>query len=179
ATLKDPRIVELILRESSAISRQAPGVLITRNRLGFVSASSGIDQSNVNGGEEMVLLLPLDPDGSAQAIRVAVREATGAQIGVILSDSHGRPFRLGNMGVAIGVAGMPALLDLRGRTDLFGRVLKMSIQAYADEVASAANLLSGEAAEGRPVVLVRGLNFPPQEGRASDYNRPLETDLYR
>ncbi len=179
ATLKDPRIVELILRESSAISRQAPGVLITRHRLGFVSASSGIDQSNVNGGEETVLLLPLDPDGSAQAIRVAVREATGAQIGVILSDSHGRPFRLGNMGVAIGVAGMPALLDLRGRTDLFGRVLKMSIQAYADEVASAANLLSGEAAEGRPVVLVRGLNFLLQEGHASDYNRPLETDLYR
>jgi coenzyme F420-0:L-glutamate ligase/coenzyme F420-1:gamma-L-glutamate ligase len=179
ATLKDPRIVELILRESSAISRQAPGVLITRNRLGFVSASSGIDQSNVNGGEETVLLLPLDPDASAQAIRVAVRETTGTQVGVILSDSHGRPFRLGNMGVAIGVAGMPALLDLRGRTDLFGRALKMSIQAYADEVASAANLLSGEAAEGRPVVLVRGLNFPVQEGHASDYNRPLETDLYR
>ncbi len=179
ATLKDPRIVELILRESTAVSRQAPGVLITRHRLGFVSASSGIDQSNVNGGEETVLLLPLDPDGSAQAIRLAIREATGAQIGVILSDSHGRPFRLGNMGVAIGVAGMPALLDLRGRTDLFGRVLKMSIQAYADEVASAANLLSGEAAEGRPVVLVRGLNFPLQEGHASDYNRPLETDLYR
>jgi len=179
ATLKDPRIVELILRESSAISRQAPGVLITRNRLGFVSASSGIDQSNVNGDEETVLLLPLNPDGSAQAIRVAIREATGAQVGIIISDSHGRPFRLGNMGVAIGVAGMPALLDLRGRTDLFGRVLKMSIQAYADEVASAANLLSGEAAEGRPVVLVRGLNFPAQEGHASDYNRPLETDLYR
>ena len=179
ATLKDPRIVELILRESSAISRHAPGVLITRNRLGFVSASSGIDQSNVNGGEETVLLLPLDPDASAQAIRVAVREAAGAQVGIVISDSHGRPFRLGNMGVAIGVAGMPALLDLRGRTDLFGRVLKMSIQAYADEVASAANLLSGEAAEGRPVVLVRGLNFPTQEGHASDYNRPLETDLYR
>ena len=179
ATLKDPRIVELILRESTAISRQAPGVLITRHRLGFVSASSGIDQSNVNGGEETVLLLPLDPDGSAQAIRVAIREATGVQVAIVLSDSHGRPFRLGNMGVAIGVAGMPALLDLRGSTDLFGRVLKMSIQAYADEVASAANLLSGEAAEGRPVVLVRGLNFPPLDGHASDYNRPLETDLYR
>ena len=179
ATLKDPRIVELILRESTAISRQAPGVLITRHRLGFVSASSGIDQSNVDGGEETALLLPLDPDGSAQAIRVAIREATGVQVAIVLSDSHGRPFRLGNMGVAIGVAGMPALLDLRGSTDLFGRVLKMSIQAYADEVASAANLLSGEAAEGRPVVLVRGLNFPPLDGHASDYNRPLETDLYR
>jgi coenzyme F420-0:L-glutamate ligase/coenzyme F420-1:gamma-L-glutamate ligase len=179
ATLKDPRIVELILRESQAVSRSAPGVLITRNRLGFVSASSGIDQSNLDGGEDKVLLLPLDPDGSARAIRAAIVEASGANIGVIVSDSHGRPFRLGNVGVAIGVAGMPALLDLRGRTDLFGRVLKMSIQGYADEVASAANLLSGEAAEGLPVVLVRGLKFPAQDGRASDYNRPLETDLYK
>ncbi len=179
ATNKDPRIVELVLRESSVISRSAPGVLITRNRLGFVSASSGIDQSNLDGGEDKVLLLPLDPDGSARAIRDALHAATGAQVGIVISDSHGRPFRLGNAGVAIGVAGMPALVDLRGRTDLFGRVLKMSIQAYADEVASAANLLSGEAAEGLPVVLVRGLNFPPQDGRASEYNRPLETDLYR
>jgi coenzyme F420-0:L-glutamate ligase/coenzyme F420-1:gamma-L-glutamate ligase len=179
ATQKDPRIVELVLRESSAISRSAPGVLITRNRLGFVSASSGIDQSNLDGGDEKVLLLPLDPDGSARRIRQVLYEATGAQVGIVVSDSHGRPFRLGNMGVAIGVAGMPALVDLRGRTDLFGRVLKMSIQAYADEVASAANLLSGEAAEGLPVVLVRGLRFASQDGRASDYNRPLETDLYR
>ncbi len=178
-TLKDPRIVELILRESQAISRQAPGVLITRHRLGFVSASSGIDQSNVGTDEEWVLLLPLDPDGSARAIREALLRATGAAVGVIISDSHGRPFRLGNVGTAIGVAGMPALLDLRGRTDLFGRELKITIQAYADEVASAANLLSGEAAEGTPVVLVRGLSFPPQDGRASDYIRPLETDLYR
>lgn len=179
ATQKDPRIVELILRESQAISRSAPGVLITRNRLGFVSASSGIDQSNLDGGDERVLLLPLDPDGSARQIRAALAVATGVEVGIVISDSHGRPFRLGNVGVAIGVAGMPALLDLRGRTDLFGRVLKMSIQAYADEVASAANLLSGEAAEGLPVVLVRGLNFPAQDGRASEFNRPLETDLYR
>jgi len=178
-TRKDPRIVELVLRESVAISRQAPGVLITRNRLGFVSASSGIDQSNVDGGEDRVLLLPLDPDASASAIRDALFAATGAQVGIVISDSHGRPFRLGNAGVAIGVAGMPALLDLRGHTDLFGRELKMSIQAYADEVASAANLLTGEAAEGLPVVLVRGLNFPAQDGRASEYNRPLEQDLFR
>lgn len=178
-TRKDPRIVELVLRESIAISRRAPGVLITRHRLGFVSASSGIDQSNVDGGEDRVLLLPLDPDASAHAIRDALFAATGAQAGVVISDSHGRPFRLGNAGVAIGVAGMPALLDLRGHTDLFGRELKMSIQAYADEVASAANLLTGEAAEGLPVVLVRGLNFPAQDGHASEYNRPLEQDLFR
>lgn len=178
-TRKDPRIVELVLRESIAISRRAPGVLITRHRLGFVSASSGIDQSNVDGGEDRVLLLPLNPDASAHAIRDALFAATGAQAGVVISDSHGRPFRLGNAGVAIGVAGMPALLDLRGHTDLFGRELKMSIQAYADEVASAANLLTGEAAEGLPVVLVRGLNFPAQDGHASEYNRPLEQDLFR
>ena len=178
-TRKDPRIVELVLRESRTISRSAPGVLITRHRLGFVSASSGIDQSNVDGGEDRVLLLPLDPDASAQAIRQALLAATGASVGIVISDSHGRPFRLGNAGVAIGVAGMPALLDLRGHTDLFGRELKMSIQAYADEVASAANLLTGEAAEGLPVVLVRGLNFPTQEGQASEYNRPLEQDLFR
>lgn len=178
-TRKDPRIVELVLRESHAISRSAPGVLITRHRLGFVSASSGIDQSNVDGGEEHVLLLPLDPDASAHAIRDALLQATGAEVGIVISDSHGRPFRLGNAGVAIGVAGMPALLDLRGHTDLFGRELKMSIQAYADEVASASNLLTGEAAEGLPVVLVRGLNFPAQDGHASEYNRPLEQDLFR
>ena len=126
-----------------------------------------------------MLLLPLDPDASAEKIRQFLAEATGVSVGIVISDSHGRPFRLGNVGVAIGVAGMPALVDLRGRIDLFGRVLKMSIQAYADEVASAANLLSGEAAEGLPVVLVRGLSFAAQDGRASDFNRPLETDLYR
>ncbi|HVU12356.1 MAG TPA: coenzyme F420-0:L-glutamate ligase [Phototrophicaceae bacterium] len=179
-TNKDPRIVELVLQESQMISRSAPGVLITRHRLGFVSASSGIDQSNIEGGDgTRVLLLPLDPDASARKIRAALFEATGAEVGVVISDSHGRPFRLGNLGIAIGVAGMPALLDLRGHTDLFGRELKITIQAYADEVASAANLLSGEAAEGKPVVWLRGLGFPAQDGHASDYIRPIETDLYR
>ncbi|MCC6803249.1 MAG: coenzyme F420-0:L-glutamate ligase [Anaerolineae bacterium] len=178
-TMKDPRIVQLILSESRMISRKAPGVLITQHRLGFVSASSGIDQSNVDGSDDTVLLLPLDPDATAQALHEAFLAATGASVGVIISDSHGRPFRLGNMGVAIGVAAMPALVDLRGEVDLFGRELKMSIQAYADEVASAANLLSGEAAEGRPVVLVRGLGYSTPPGKASDYIRPVETDLYR
>ena len=178
-TNKDPRIVELVLGESVAIVRQAPGVLIVRHRLGFVSASAGIDQSNVEGGNEGVLLLPLDPDASAQAIRLRVYEATGAQVGIVVSDSHGRPFRMGNAAVAIGVAGLPALVDMRGQTDLFGRVLKITVQAYADEIASAANLLSGEADEGRPVVLVRGLRWPPVEGHASDMIRPLETDLFR
>lgn len=178
-THKDPRIVELVIRESRMISRKSPGVLVTQHRLGFISANAGIDQSNVNGSEDSVLLLPLDPDASAQMIRTRLRESSGVEVAIIISDSHGRPFRMGNIGVAIGVAGMPALLDLRGKPDLFGRELKISIQGYADLVASAANLLTGEADEGRPVVLVRGLQFPPHEGHASELNRPPEQDLYR
>lgn len=178
-TGKDPRIVELVLQESVAISRKGINTLIVRHRLGFVSANAGIDQSNIQDGDERVLLLPRDPDASAQAICEQLRAATGAEVGVIISDSHGRPFRLGNVGVAIGVAGMPALVDLRGQPDLFGRKLKYTIQAYADMVASAASLLSGEANEGRPVVLVRGLQFPSGEGRAADFIRPPEQDLYR
>ncbi len=179
ATRKDPRIVELVLGESQKISRQAPNVLVTQHRLGFISANAGIDQSNVEGGDDHVLLLPLDPDASAAAIRRRLRALTGADVAIVISDSHGRPFRMGNVGVAIGVAGMPGLLDLRGKPDLFGRELKISIQGYADLVASAAHLLSGEADEGRPVMLLRGLDFPQIEGRAADLNRPPEQDLYR
>lgn len=178
-THKDPRLVELVLRESKHISRKAPHVLVVEHRLGFTSANAGIDQSNVDGGEDHALLLPLDPDASAQAIHERLRAEAGADVGIVISDSHGRPFRLGNVGVAVGVAGMPALLDLRGRTDLFGRELRISIQGYADEVAAAANLLSGEAGEGRPVVLLRGLNFAAGEGRAKDLIRPPEQDLFR
>lgn len=178
-TNKDPRMVTLALSESRGVSRRGPGVLVTQHRLGFVSAMSGIDQSNVDGGDDCVLLLPVDPDGSAERIRQALKAATGVDVGIVISDSHGRPFRNGNVGVAIGVAGMPALLDLRGRSDLFGRPLKISIQGYADMVASAANLLTGEADEGRPVILLRGLRFPPQEGHSSDINRPPEQNLYR
>lgn len=178
-TRKDPRIVELVLRESRLISRKAPGVLVVQHRLGFVSANGGIDQSNVENGDDHVLLLPLDPDASAEAIRARLKEATGADVGIVISDSHGRPFRMGNVGVAIGVAGLPALLDLRGKPDLFGRELKISIMGYADLVASAANLLTGEADEGRPVVHLRGLQFPAIEGRAVEMYRPPEQDLYR
>jgi coenzyme F420-0:L-glutamate ligase/coenzyme F420-1:gamma-L-glutamate ligase len=178
-TRKDPRIVELVLQESQRISRQAPGVLVVQHRLGFVSANAGIDQSNVDGGDDHVLLLPLDPDASAEAIRVRLREATGSDVGIVISDSHGRPFRMGNIGVAIGVAGMPALLDLRGRPDLFGRELRISVQGYADMVASAANLLTGEADEGRPIVHLRGLQFPESSGHATELYRSPELDLYR
>ncbi|MBA3871932.1 MAG: coenzyme F420-0:L-glutamate ligase [Chloroflexota bacterium] len=178
-TRKDPRIVELVLRETLKISRQAPGVLVVQHRLGFVSANAGIDQSNVDGSENMVLLLPIDPDASANRIQAKLHEQTGAEVGIVISDSHGRPFRVGNVGVAIGVAGMPAVLDLRGKSDLFGRELKISIMGYADLVASTANLLTGEADEGRPIVLVRGLQFPEQQGAAVDLYRAPEQDLYR
>ncbi len=178
-TRKDPRIVELVLRESLKISRQAPSVLVVQHRLGFVSANAGIDQSNVDGSEDMVLLLPLDPDASAEKIRARLKEQAGADVGIVISDSHGRPFRVGNVGVAIGVAGMPAVLDLRGKSDLFGRELKISIMGYADLVASTANLLTGEADEGQPIVLVRGLQFPALQGKAVDLYRPPEQDLYR
>lgn len=178
-THKDPRIVELVLRESQSISRVGPGVLVVRHRLGFVSANAGIDQSNVDGSEDRVLLLPLDPDVSARALRDCLRERTNAEVGIVISDSHGRPFRMGNVGVAIGAAGVPALLDLRGNEDLFGRVLRISQQGYADMIASAANLLTGEGNEGRPVILLRGLQFPPEDGSAKELNRPPEQDLYK
>jgi coenzyme F420-0 gamma-glutamyl ligase (EC 6.3.2.-) len=177
-TGKDARLVELILRESSAVSRAAPGVLVVRHRLGFVSANAGIDQSNIENGGAAVLLLPLDPDASAQKLRAGLRDRTGVDVAVVLSDSHGRPFRLGNVGVAVGVSGLPALLDLRGTPDLFGRPLQITQVAYADLIASAAALLLGEGAEGRPVVLMRGLHRPPGEGHAADLNRPVEQDLY-
>lgn len=179
-TGKPPELVELILQESSHVSRTAPhGALIVEHRLGFICANAGIDQSNLEDGEQRVLLLPLDPDDSAQKLKAALDAAFGVSCGVVISDSQGRPFRMGNIGVAIGVAGLPALLDLRGERDLYGRELKITIQAYADLVASTAQLASGEGAEGRPVVLVRGLPPPSQTGTAADLNRPAQQDLYR
>lgn len=178
-TGKDPRLVELVLRESRVVSRAARGVLVTEHKLGFVSANAGIDQSNTADGDDGALLLPEDPDAAATQLREQLQASTGATAGVILSDSHGRPFRMGNIGVALGVAGLPALLDLRGESDLFGRTLQISMVGYADLVASAAALVTGEGSEGRPVVLVRGLNFPPLDGRASDLHRPADKDLYR
>ena len=179
---KDPRLVELILRESVAVSRLRPGVIIVRHRLGFTSANAGIDRSNVQteaGEEEAVLLLPLDPDASAARLRAAFQAATGATVGVVITDSHGRPFRLGTVGVAIGVAGIPALWDRRGEPDLYGYRLQHTDVGLADEIAAAAGLLMGQAAEGLPAVLIRGLALPPSDGRASDLVRPPEQDLYR
>jgi len=178
-TNKDPRVVELVLQESRKVSRKGKHVLVTEHRLGFVSANAGIDQSNVDETQTNVLLLPLDPDDSAQHLRDTLHTHSGADTAIIISDTHGRPFRVGNVGVAIGVAGMLAVADLRGQMDLFGRRLEITIQGYADLVASAAHLLCGEASEGRPVIHIRGLDYPVGEGHATDLNRPAENDLYR
>lgn len=180
---KDPRLVELILSESSAVSRTARGVLVVRHRLGFVSANAGIDESNgrpqADGRGPWVLLMPLDPDASAQRIREALQRRFDADLGIILSDSHGRPFRLGTVGVAIGVAGLPPLWDQRGGHDLHGRELQATITALADQVAAAADLVAGQAAEGRAAVYVRGLSYAPQgELGAGALIRPAAQDLY-
>lgn len=177
-TGKDPRVIELILQESVMVSRKRKGVLVTQHRLGFVSANSGIDQSNVKDGDDAALLLPIDPDRTAQEFRDTIVEQLGVTIGIVISDTHGRPFRIGNTGVAIGVAGLPAVKDLRGRKDLFGRTLEVSQEAYADLVASAAHLLCGEADEGYPVILLRGVDISPPHGQATDMNRLPENDLY-
>lgn len=178
-TRKDPRMVEMALRDSVRVSRKAPGVLVTQHKLGFVSAMAGIDQSNVGMGDDHILLLPENPDKTAADIRASLHQAAAAQVAIVISDTHGRPFRMGNVGVAIGVAGMPALLDLRGQHDLFGRTLQITQSGYADLVASAAHLVCGEGDEGRPIIFLRGLNFRQIDGHASDLNRPPELDLYR
>ena len=178
-TGKDPRLVELILQESKAVSRKRIGVLVTEHRLGFVSANAGVDQSNIEEGDEAALLLPHDPDGAAAEIRADIGRRLGIDVAVIISDTHGRAFRVGNVGVAIGAAGLPAVMDLRGSRDLYGRMLEVTQLAYADLVASAAHLLSGEADEGLPAVVIRGLDLSARHGRAIDLIRSAEHDLYR
>ncbi len=156
---KDPRLVELILGESRRVVRAAPDVLIVEHRLGLVMANAGIDQSNVAdpAGGEFALLLPEDPDASAARLRERLGKLCDCPPGVVISDSFGRPWRIGTVGVAIGCAGVPAALDLRGRADLFGRALRVTVVGHADEIAAAASLVMGQADEARPVVLVRGL----------------------
>lgn len=178
-TDKDPRLVELILNESKAVSRKRKGVLVTEHRLGFVSANAGVDQSNIEAGDEAALLLPLDPDRDAAAVRAEIKARLGIDVAVVISDTHGRAFRVGNVGVAIGAAGLPTVKDLRGSRDLYGRMLEVTQLAYADLVASAAHLLSGEADEGLPAVVIRGLDLSASHGRAADMIRSAEHDLYR
>lgn len=176
---RDPRIVELILSESREVVRAGVGAIVVEHRLGFVLANAGIDQSNIEHTDASALLLPLDPDGSAQRIRSALSEAAGFDIPVIIIDSIGRAWRQGTIGTAIGVAGLPGLLDLRRTPDLFGRPLQHSELGLADEIAAAASLMMGQAGEGRPLALVRGMPYPRREGSARELIRPREIDMFR
>jgi len=175
---KDPRLVELILSESAEIVRASPGLLIVRHSLGFTLANAGIDASNV-AGEDQVLLLPEAPDESAENLRSGIKIEAEKNVGVIISDSWGRPWRLGTVGFAIGVAGLPAIVDLCGQPDLDGRLLEATSIGLADELAAAASLLMGQADEGTPVIVVRGLSLPLLTGSAKDLVRPHETDVFR
>ena len=178
---KDPRFVEVVLSESKRVVRHRPGLLIVEHRLGFVMANAGIDHSNVaaEDGAERVLLLPVDPDGSARALRQHLLSAFGVGISVIISDSFGRPWRKGTVGVALGAAGLPAFVDLRGHPDLFGRELLVTETGFADEIAAAAGLLMGQADEAMPMVLVRGLAWSAPDQPAAALVRPTEHDLVR
>lgn len=176
---KDPRLVQVILNESRAISRVRPGLIIAEHRLGFICANAGVDHSNVGLGEEWVSLLPKDPDASAARIRETLSEAYGAQIAVIINDTHGRPFREGAVGVAIGIAGLEPLFSYVGREDLYGYVLRASIEAVADELAATASLLQGQAAEGTPLVLIRGARFLRGRGSAGQLLRDPPLDMFR
>jgi coenzyme F420-0:L-glutamate ligase / coenzyme F420-1:gamma-L-glutamate ligase len=177
---KDPALVELVLRESAAIVRKARHVLITRHRLGHVMANAGIDASNVGSGTgDQVLLLPQNPDASAQAIRDAITRQLDRDVAVIVSDSFGRPWRLGTTNVAVGVAGMPALIDQRGAVDRDGRVLQMTLIAVADSIAGAAGLMMGEADEGLPVAIVRGAAVQGLPQTSSALIRPASEDLFQ
>jgi coenzyme F420-0:L-glutamate ligase/coenzyme F420-1:gamma-L-glutamate ligase len=179
-TRKDPRLVELVLAESTAVLRAVPNVLITRHRLGLVMANAGIDRSNIGpGGEDRALLLPVDPDGSAQRIADGLGRHAGTAPAVVISDSFGRPWRYGVVSVGIGAAGLPALIDRRGDLDRDGRTLEVTQIALADMVATAAGLAAGEGAEGIPAVLLRGYAFGGAASPASALVRPLNEDLFQ
>ena len=176
---KDPRVMELMLQESNEVLRIRVGTIIVEHKLGFVCANAGIDHSNVIEGEEHVLLLPEDPDRSARNIREKIKQATGKNIGVMIIDSHGRAWRNGTVGICIGLSGLPAIIDERGWKDLFGYTLKITVVGVADELAAAASLVMGQAAEGTPAVHVRGFPYPLGEGSLKDLIRPKEQDMFR
>jgi len=189
-TEKDARVVELILQESNEVLRTRVGAIIVEHKLGFVCANAGIDHSNVSpplhegegqgvSAKEYVLLLPANPDLSAKNIRMQIEEKTGKQIGVAIIDSHGRAWRNGTVGVVIGISGLPGLEDLRGKPDLFGYKLQVTQVGVGDELAAAASLMMGQAAEGTPVVHVRGFPYPLREGALNELIRPKERDLFR
>lgn len=180
-TLKDPRLVELALAESTDVIRAVPNVLILRHRNGYVMANAGIDRSNVPSrpGKDIALLLPVDPDGSAEALRVRLEAIHGVALGVVIADSFGRPWRMGVTHVALGAAGIPSLIDLRGTDDREGRKMEVSQVAFADSVATAGGLVMGEGAEGCPAALVRGLKPAGPLIPARGLVRPVAEDLFK
>ena len=182
-TGKDARLVEVILQEGVRVVRTRENLIIVEHRLGFVCANAGLDHSNVASPSgqpgDWVLLLPENPDKSAQRLRRELEDSTGANIGVLIIDSHGRAWRLGTVGVAIGIAGFPALLDRRGMPDLYGNPLMATQVGLADEVAAGASALMGQADEGRPIVHVRGLPYELREGNLCELIRPKDEDLFR
>ena len=178
-TDKDPALVEAILRETKEIVRMRRNSLITETKNGIVCANAGVDRSNIEG-ERNIVLLPKDPNASAQKIRQKIESITGRDVAVIVSDTHGRPFRMGEINVAIGVAGIKPIRDRRGEKDLFGYVLRIKRTAVADELASAAELVIGQANEGIPVAIIRGYKYQAAEkASATELTRPKEKDLFR
>ncbi len=182
-TKRDPRLIELIMRESKEIVRISDQVIIVEHRLGFICANAGIDHSNVLGSygnkEDWFLLLPLSPDDSAEKIRAYIKEKTGREIGVIVIDSHGRPWRKGTVGVIIGTSRVPALIDLRGKTDLFGYHLRISEVAAGDELAASASLMMGQADEKIPAIHIRGFPYQLCDSSINDILRQKNLDLFR
>lgn len=182
-TGKDPRMIELILSESKNILRVRKNLIIVEHRLGFISANAGIDHSNVSGpwgdAKDWVLLLPENPDASAQGVREKLEAHYDCRLGVLIIDSHGRAWRLGTTGITIGLSGLPGLVDLRGEPDLFDYRLRVTQVAASDELAAGASLMMGQAREGLPVVLARGFPYPLREGSLSELIRPEDEDLFR
>jgi coenzyme F420-0:L-glutamate ligase/coenzyme F420-1:gamma-L-glutamate ligase len=179
---KDPRLVEIILQESNEVLRVRPGLIIVEHRLGFVCANAGIDRSNVPPETDFgdwVLLLPEDPDASAARLRSRLEATSGVQMGVLIIDSHGRSWRLGTVGLTIGISGLPGRVDLRGKPDLFGYKLHVTEVGAADELAAGASLMMGQAAEGTPIVHARGFPYPLRESSLGEIIRPKDLDLFR
>lgn len=178
---KDPRIIEVILSETQEVVRHGEGVLIVAHRLGFVMANAGVDQSNIEHpeGGERVLLLPENPDASCAVLKARMDQVFGADLGIVINDSFGRPWRNGVVGVALGAAGLPSLLSLIGAPDLFGRAMRVTEVALADEIAAAASLLMGQTDEGLPLVHVRGLAWDAPARNAAVLLRQKEQDMFR
>lgn len=177
-THKDPRLVELILLESDSVVRHQRDVLIVAHKLGLVHANAGIDRSNIAGNDQ-ALLLPVSPDASAARIRAGLEEKYGVRLGIIIADSMGRAWRRGTVGIAIGAAGVEVFQDLKGQPDRHGRDLQSTDVGMGDQLAAAASLVIGQAAEGTPVAIIRGLDLPSDKQNAADLLRPVEEDLFR